>query len=237
MKRYITLNNRRICYDFERKKVKNINLRIKSDLSVHVSANSRVPLAAIEDFIMSKADFILNALDKYEKTAENAPKPKAYIDGEIFYLLGRELRLRVAQGTKNSVECDDSFITLTVKSADDIELKRDTMDKWYRAKSEEIVTRVCNDMYPEFQQYSIDFPQLKFRKMTSRWGSCQPARKILTFNTALVYAPIECIEYVAAHEFTHFLVPNHSNRFYERLSVFMPDWKERKKLLSKVYIR
>lgn len=237
MKRYITLNNRLICYDFERKKVKNINLRIKADLSIHISANSRVPVNAVEEFIISKTEFILNALDKYSKMAENVPNPREYVNGEIFYFLGRATPLNVIQGLKNDVNYDNNFITLTVKSSDDIGLKQKTLEKWYRAKSEEVITQVCNDMYPKFKPYRIDFPQLKFRKMTSRWGSCQPAKKILTFNTELIKAPIECIEYVVAHEFTHFLVPNHSSEFYKQLSVFMPDWKIYREKLKNINIR
>ena len=70
--------------------------------------------------------------------------------------------------------------------------------------------------------------------MISRWGSCQPKRKILTFNIALLEAPLSCIEYVATHEFVHFLQPDHSRKFYQYLSMFMPDWKERKNELEQL---
>ena len=69
--------------------------------------------------------------------------------------------------------------------------------------------------------------------MTSRWGSCNFVRKILTFNYALINAPIECVEYVIYHEFTHFIEPNHSKKFYNQLAMFMPDWQERKMMLEK----
>ena len=69
--------------------------------------------------------------------------------------------------------------------------------------------------------------------MISRWGSCQPKRNILTFNYQLIEAPMFCIEYVVTHEFTHFLYPNHSKLFYQQLSMFMPDWKDRKEVLER----
>ena len=65
MNRVIILGDRTIKYDLEYKKVKNINLRIKSDCSVCVSANKRVPQKVIDEFIISKVDFILRALEKY----------------------------------------------------------------------------------------------------------------------------------------------------------------------------
>jgi hypothetical protein len=70
--------------------------------------------------------------------------------------------------------------------------------------------------------------------MISRLGSCQPKKSILTFNYALINAPISCVEYVVVHEFVHFLVANHSRKFYEQISVFLPDWQERRELLKKI---
>ena len=110
------------------------------------------------------------------------------------------------------------------------------MDKWLYNQVEEIVTSICEKVYPLFKKYCGDFPTIKFRKMTSRWGSCNFVRKILTFNYALINAPIECVEYVIYHEFTHFIEPNHSKKFYLALSNFLPEYKERKKKLQKISI-
>ena len=56
----INLKDRTIKYNLQYKKVKNINLRIKSDGTVNVSANKNVPQKIIDDFMNSKADFILD---------------------------------------------------------------------------------------------------------------------------------------------------------------------------------
>lgn len=66
MIRKIKLNDRTIEYNLQYKNVKNINLRIKSDGSVNVSAGKWVSQNTIDAFVTSKADFILGALDKYE---------------------------------------------------------------------------------------------------------------------------------------------------------------------------
>ncbi len=229
----INLNGREICYNLERKNVKNINLRIKADQSIYLSANLYMSDDIIEAFLKSKADYILRALDHYADIAKYAPKPKQYIDGESFRILGHDRRLRVVQGKRNIVESDESYITLTVRDVSDLELKKKTMDKWIKNYCKDILLAVCENVYPKFQKYGVEFPELRFRNMVSRWGSCQPKRKILTFNTSLIEAPLSCIEYVVTHEFTHFLHPNHSKKFYGQLAMFMPDWKERKKVLEK----
>ena len=82
MLKRIKLFDRVIEYDLQRKRVKNINLRIKPDKSITVSANERVPERAVERFIIEKQYFVLRALEKYDKMQKTLPKPKQLIDGE-----------------------------------------------------------------------------------------------------------------------------------------------------------
>lgn len=233
MTKEIILNGRQITYDLQIKSVKNINLRIKADRSVFVSANLGVSEQTIEEFLVSKSEYILNALDHYEELAKYAPKLKQYVDGESFRIFGHDRRLIVAQGNKNKVQSDESYITLTVKDTADISLKRKTMEKWLQGLCRDTIQSLCEAVYPKFQKYGIAYPVIRFRNMVSRWGSCQPKRGVLTFNYALIEAPISSVEYVVVHEFTHFLQPNHSRKFYQQLAMFMPDWEERKRILEK----
>ena len=106
------------------------------------------------------------------------------------------------------------------------------MDRWLMSICKDTIQSLCDAVYPKFQKYGVAYPTVRYRNMVSRWGSCQPKRCVLTFNYALVEAPISCIEYVVVHEFTHFLQPNHSKMFYQQLAMFMPDWEERKKMLE-----
>ncbi|MBR2498390.1 MAG: M48 family metallopeptidase [Clostridia bacterium] len=232
----IKLLDREIEYDLQRKRVKNINLRIKPDKTITVSANPRVPESRIERFILEKQEFILRALEKYGKMQKSLPKPRQYIDGETVKVFGQDLTLKVFLAKKNYVEIGDSFIKLYVRSIDDLSLKKKVLDKWLYKQVEETITNFCKTIYPAFKKYCGDFPTIKFRKMTSRWGSCNFVRKILTFNYALINAPIECVEYVIYHEFTHFIELNHSKKFYSALSNFLPEYKERKKKLQKISI-
>ncbi len=232
MTKEIILNNKKINYELNRKNVKNLNLRIKPDGTISVSVNNRVPQEKIDSFLLEHSDFILKALKKYEEIAKNKPEEKGLKTGETIKILGTDRTLKVSESTKNYVTCDKYFLNLTVKDVDDFELKQKTIEKWEKEQATKLVTEICEAMYPYFKSYVEEFPLIKFRKMTSRWGSCRPKANILTFNTALIEAPVECIEYVVAHEFTHFLEANHSKNFYNKLEKIMPDWKERKKKLN-----
>lgn len=232
MTKIIVLNNQKIYYELNRKNVKNLNLRIKPDGTISVSANNRISQEKIDLFLVEHSDFILNALKKYEEYKKNKPKEIEFITGDAIRILGTDRTLKVESGTKNTVTCDKYFLTLTVKDINDYELKKKVIEKWEKEQATKLVTEICEAMYPYFEKYVPEFPQIKFRKMTSRWGSCQPKGNILTFNILLIETPVECMEYVVAHEFTHFLEANHSKNFYNKLERIMPDWKERKKLLN-----
>lgn len=234
MIKQIKLLDREIEYDLQRKTVKNINLRIKPDGEITISANNSISEERIEDFLNEKQEYICKALNHYEQIAKLMPKPKQYIDGETFIVFGRSLRLKVLEGKRNSIESDESFIRLMVKDIRDFNKKKKIVDKWLFKQVEEKIKEICNLVFPVFNKHGMEYPQIRFRRMVSRWGSCQPKRNILTFNYALISAPIRCIEYVVYHEFTHFMQPNHSRKFYLMLSTFLPDWRDRKKELERI---
>ena len=73
---------------------------------------------------------------------------------------------------------------------------------------------------------------LAYRKMKSRWGSCQPATGRICINTTLALYPPECLEYVVVHELCHLLVAGHGEEFRTLMTSVMPDWQERRKKLN-----
>ena len=195
MKRKLYIGDREIEYELERKSVRNINLRVRSDGSIYVSAPKGAPVILIEAFLRTKGDLILTALSR--KKEHTGP-------GRLF-VLGREF--------------DDSF---------ENDAQR---EKWLRSQCIEAVSEVFNRVYPSFERLGVPLPEIRFRKMKSRWGSCTPSKKLVTFNTALIHVPLECIELVVVHELCHFLRCDHSPAFHDCMTQLLPDWKARQKRL------
>ncbi len=182
MIRKIEYSDRVITYELQYKKVKNINLRIHPDKTVSVSANRRVPTRIIDEFVISKAGFIISAINRYDE--KSASRKRYFEDNELV----------------------------------------------------EFVKEFCKKIYPYYEKKGISFPEIRFRKMVSRWGSCNPKKSVVTFNRCLAYAQKECVEYVVYHEFTHFLRADHSKFFYAELEKVCPDWREKRKMLKTVHI-
>ncbi len=79
----------------------------------------------------------------------------------------------------------------------------------------------------------IPVPNLVIKKMKTRWGVCNTRNHNVTLNFELFRFDMECLDYVIVHELAHFLVPNHSKKFWKIVEKYCPNYKEiRKKLRS-----
>ena len=233
MKRTVAFDDQELTYTLEHKQVKNLNLRIRKDGSVYVSANPMVPADEVDDFVIRKSEYITRAVNQFHMMEQYQPEPKRYVSGETFYLQGRGVRLQVIQDKKDSLTSDGVYIFLRVKDPDDFDKKRRMVTKYLDQQCREIFEQELNELYPVFQKYDVVKPQLRIRDMDTRWGSCLAKKGIITLNKRLLEAPRNCIQYVVMHELCHLVHPNHSKHFYQFLTMMMPDWRQRKEALDK----
>lgn len=221
-----------IYYELTYKNVKNINLRIKRTGKILVSANRSIHPNKIDEFLVSNSKFILSTLEKIKEFNKYLPKPKQYISGESFKLLGRDLKLKVSVGENENVYSDGIYLFLTTKDTENFERKKNTVNKWLNDQCRIVFDEVVAKIFEKFKKYDAPFPTIKIRDMKTCWGTCQTTRGIITLNAKLIELPRYCIDYVVLHEFSHFIHPNHSKAFHAFVTMMMPDWKERKKILE-----
>ncbi len=219
-----------IIFELEYKNVKNVNLRVKRNGQIYVSANRRVPIDFINTFVLSKADFIFAALERIKIRAEAAPKHE-YISGEKICIFGKTLTIEISAARKPFVAAEGEVLRVCLNNPENEEARRKTIEKWCRATLREVTEALCSKVYPAFALRGIEYPEIKFRNMRSRYGSCQTKKHILTFAYDLISAPLSSIEYVVMHEFVHFIHPNHSKSFHDTMTELMPDWKSRRRIL------
>lgn len=149
-------------------------------------------------------------------------------------------RVWISAGKKHSEGEIEKFVISKVdwikKHLDRIQNAKPQLCYFSQEELVEKIHHFCMELSPYYREKGIQFPKIKFRKMTSQWGNCRPKQGILTFNRKLCYVPEDCVRYVVCHEWTHFLVPNHSEEFYRELSKICPQWKEKRKELKEVKI-
>lgn len=225
-----------IMIELQRKNVKNINLRIGRDKSITISVNNRVNLRKVEEFIKLKKDWINNSIDKMNKYSKIEVNPNKYVTGEKISILGKQYKMIVITDVKNEAFMQDDLIYLFTSDVLDYNKKKSIIDKMINNIALELFNETLNKMLELIKPYGVDRPQLKIRKMKSKWGSCNKVRNKITINLELVKTSEECLEYVILHELVHFLVSGHNKVFYNYLTILMPDWKTRKKTLNEKYL-
>ena len=231
--RIVRCDEGEIRYLLERKRVKNLNMRVYRDGRVCVSANPAVPVRTVDEFVRSRGKFIRSAQKRFLERSTCAPKLEKYENEEPFRLLGRDVRLKVEKGEKDAAAFDGDCLRLSVRNPEDPEKRKKLAERYLNRLSRIVFLEIMGEIHPGFLEYGVSMPQLRVRSMRTRWGSCSPARGAITLNRRLLEAPRSCIEYVVMHEFCHFIHPDHSKRFYAQLTSRMPDWKERKALLER----
>ena len=221
-------------YEVHRKKVKNINLRIKPNMEVYISVPMNLHRDYIENFIRSKESWIKSVLKKVEDVKEKQ-KGFEYKTGEIHRFLGKEYNLTVKTGNFNSVNLVNNekkpniILTVNENILENIDEKKKIMEKWYFENAKKLFPQFMEKWLKILDEY---VEKVAIKPMKTRWGSCNYVKKYITLNTELIKrTPFE-IEYVVLHELTHLKYPNHGKGFYNYVERYIPNYKIAEKMLN-----
>ncbi len=218
----LNVGDRLIEYSLVRKKVKNVNLRIKPDGSIYVSANERVSLKFIEDFLYAKSDFILKALERFESIEDTDAGFSLPRDGDKLVLLGKKFVFKTVYGYINKLFIDGDFVCLSLNKTGDASFRERVFLKCLKDYAFSVFDKILREIFPKFSEYGIAFPILKVQDMRSIWGSCHTGKKCIKLNLKLLVKDVDCIAYVIVHELAHLIVPNHSKAFWDVVLKVMP---------------
>lgn len=215
----------------ERKKMKTCRLKIYTDQTVAISVPLSVPTTWIQDFLEQKSGWIERKLERFAATIGYASTNEIR-NGYSIKMFGEDLIFSVTKSDKNFVYREAKTICIGNTDPNNREKLMKQFEKWWRRESISFLEKRAAEYFPVIKKYDKDLPKVQVRKMKTLWGSCSVSRGVVTFNQYLIKAKPACIDYVVLHELVHFIYPNHSKQFYDFLSIYMPDWKERKKVLD-----
>ena len=210
-----------------RKDVKNITLKVKPNGEAILTAPKTASDEHIKFIIEKRAKWIAQ---KRAFFASFKTPQKEYVSGEDFKYLGRSYRLKVVQSKEERVKLQRGYLELFVKDKNDLERKRNLVYEWYNEKATLYFFNILQEFNKIVKQ---DIKSVKIRQMKTRWGRCNPYKSYINLNIELIKKPKSCIEYVVFHELVHLLHPDHSKKFYDYLTLYMPDWQKRKEILER----
>ena len=211
-----------------KKNIKNMHLSVKPPLgNVVVSAPLLMSQKSIENFVRLNSGWIKKQQEKFI----NQPRMTArqYVSGETYYVFGKQFFLEFVSASKKSFKIDGNKIVLGMKADSTVEQR----EKFVREKFRQILIEQLERLIPKWEKTTnLYCESFKTKYMLTRWGTCNSKAKRIWINFQMVEKPLDCLEYIILHELIHLKISNHGKDFINMMNQFMPDWKDRKKLLN-----
>lgn len=210
------------------KKIKNMYIRVyPPDGEVVVTAPELMTMDQIQKNLSVHKKWLSKKVLKFKSMKTLLDKQEAL--PEYLHVWGKLHKIVYREGqNKNSISMERSRINVYMRRGFDLEKKKKLLYDWTRRQlieeAQVLLTKWEN-------RIGVQVNRLQARKMKTRWGSCNIRKKKINLNTALFVLDKEALEYVLVHEMVHLIEPSHNHNFKTLMTAFLPDWKERKKLL------
>jgi hypothetical protein len=230
----LAFGSRRIAFRLCREPRQRLRIVVTPDMKVEVHAPARVDEERVLAAVRARLPWIARTLDRVEQF-QPLPAPRRYVSGETFRCLGRQYRLRIRAGIRQPLKLSGQFLELAVPRGTAPDAVRRAVEAWYRRRAREVFARCLEKWGGVAKRHGVPDGPWGLRTMRRRWGSCSATGR-LTLNTALVQAPLHCVEYVIVHELCHRKRPSHDRTFQSLLGRILPDWQRRKDLLARLAI-
>lgn len=228
-----TSGDRSIQATVTRKHVKNLNLRVHADGTVTMSIPMRTSIARAQDFLDRKAPWIAQRLECIEAarnsrgiihpaaapadSADAVTKPRLLLWGEevdAYSTLQKHGLLPEVFGGADSNAAGAGIDTARLQRLIDVLYKQ------------EVARAIPQIAQPLESAMGVAASRWQVRSMKTRWGSCTPKTAAIRINSQLAAYPIDCLNFVVAHELVHLMEPSHNARFHMLLDVYCPRNRE-----------
>lgn len=195
------LKEAQIELNLTRKKVKNINFRLKPH-QLSVSAPYYASDADVITALSKRLDWAISQHTQLLKRQQQKQQSAGLIPGALpdNALLPIELWGR-PQG-------------LIMSEAERV--------RYYRQELQSVMPQLFAKWQPVVGKVA---QETRIKKMNTRWGSCNTRAKRIWLSVYLPAFPIECTEYVIVHELCHLHQANHSPAFWAEVKRSMPEYK------------
>lgn len=209
---------------------KRMEIAVHPDGSIVVKTPVNSEIALIERKIIKRASWILKQQNYFKQFVPKTPD-RCYVNGETHLYLGKQYRLKIAEGPRSSVKLSRGFFHITCRSEPNPDIARKLLNQWYLKKAQLQFVESMDRCWKKFDTLGIIQPNISIKRMKKRWGSLS-VKGTITLNTELVKAPKECIDYVVTHELCHLKYHHHGHEFYKLLDSIIPGWEKIKHRLE-----
>ena len=222
MKTIALPDGRTISYELTRKPVKNINLRLRPDGAVNVSASSRVPIYRIEQLLTEHADSFLKAAER----AQERERKTDIASLESVNWLGENYPVRIIRNARETAVLDETELRVFTQRADEEEYLRALVTRTIADNFVKLCGELNGEVRSALAARGLEPPptRITVKDMRSRWGSCSYTRGNISINIRLAAYPRQTVLSVFWHEYAHYWHHDHSREFYAFLERHYPEY-------------
>lgn len=213
---------------------KSTTLRLAKNGDLVVSTNYSTPLYALAKFVDQQAGWIGEIREK-----SGLMHGVRIFNGQ---LLGAGIKFRLEPSNTLGLEAkyNKAKKEILIKG---VNIYEDSL-VLERSEKDIVEKEVIKALRSEARKILIDrlkvlaemsgksFMDVTIRNTSSRWGSCTSENKI-NLSLWLLILPTKLVDYVLIHELAHTVYKNHKAEFWNEVARWVPDYKERRKLLKK----
>lgn len=213
-----------------RKDIKNLHLAVyPPDGHVRVSAPHVMSEDALRTAIVTRLGWIRRQQAKF--AAQERQSEREMVGGESHYVWGVRYRLQVEEAdSPPHVQVKGERLLLRVRPGAPPEKRRAILDAWYRAELKARIPPLLEKWLPVVGE---QLSAWGVKRMKTRWGTCNTARKRIWLNLELAKKPPQCLEYVLVHELVHLIERRHNERFRALMDAFLPLWRQYREDLNR----
>ena len=208
-----------------RKPIKNLHVGVYPPAGrVRVAAPPAVSEDAVRLAIVTRLGWIKKKQREFAGQARETER--RCISGETHYFLGKPLRLSVrftgTRGCRINLGGSDRLV-MTVPEGAATEDRARWLAAWYR---DELKARVAPRVARWSERLHVPVPRWGVRQMRTKWGSCNPDKRLIWMNLELSKKPLQCLDYIILHEMAHLVSRRHDDVFLAVLDQHMPGWRQ-----------
>ena len=216
------------------RRVKTCEIIINDENTLVVRSPYSKPLSEIENLLKNKMTWISRKQSEYKENEGRIEimRPSFQNNSTVPYL-GKNLKLNVIRSysiTKDSIRLKANQLFTLIKTdnkaTDNVMLEprvKLLYEKWIAEESKSLFEAKVSEFS---KKIGVSPSKIVIKNLKNRWGSATKEGKI-NLNYNLIKAPENIIDYIIIHELCHFKIKKHSHQFWNLLSKYIPDYKEK----------
>jgi len=210
-----------------RRRKKTVELSVRGD-DVLVAAPWRTSNKRLREFVLSRADWIIERLDEERSRQE---QELHFVSGESLPYMGRNVTLVVEPSDVRAPSVKFRHWKFLISTPRELtedarcEGIREVLADWYKARASVHIPEGVDQWWDRLGKGSRS--RILIGDQKRRWGSCS-TDGTLRFSWRVMTLEPSLIEYVVVHELAHLTHHNHSADYWALVKKMLPDVQQRR---------